>query len=196
MNSAQKDWIFLSTEYMGGPGEAGERRVWESVCRALKQTGEGIGFLNYRTFPRNKAYRWEPDILLLSRDWGLLIIEVKSFELSNLQGIQGNRWSMDGRFYTKTLEPFKQAENQLRQILKQYDRHSEFRGNISSRVFVSLPLITRHEWIEKFGEVDHPVLPPLIFADELGVVSLRRLLESFGTYQQKVSQPVNWTNEQ
>ena len=182
------EWQFITTEFTGGAGEAGERRIWEAVVQALSGVGQGLGFLNYRTFNISQQRRWEPDILLVSRDWGVLIVEVKSFTIEQLVDIQHPRWMMAPSFYKSYLEPYKQAERQLYQILKQCNRRESLKNVLSGRVLVGLPLITREEWRSRVVDEESPHFPPLLFADELGKVTLRRNLEQEGIVAQAGSQ--------
>ena len=118
--------------------------------------------------------------MLLSRDWGLVIIEVKSFSIEQLQGIQHPRWIMASSFYKPYLEPFKQAEHQLRQIYKQINRRETLSKRILGRVLVALPLITRDQWQLRVEDHSSPQIPPLLFANELGKATLRKTLEHKG----------------
>lgn len=170
------DWEFIVTEFVGSAGEDGERIIWESIVRALKGTGEGIACLNYTDFKHAQRVRYQPDILLVSRDWGIAVVEVKSCCIDQIVDIQANCWKMQD-FYTQQMSPFKQGENQLRQILKRCDRRKSLRDRIPGRVIVALPCITREEWAVRGFEADHATCPPIIFGDELGKRSLLDAIE-------------------
>lgn len=170
------DWKFIPSEFVQTPGETGERLIWEKVIQALTGTGEGIGILNYTYFNRDQDCRYQPDILLISRDWGLTIIEVKTCRIDNLDSIEANCWRMRD-FYKPFLTPFKQGENQFRQLRRQCDREGTIANRIPGRVIVALPCISRSEWQEKGFDVDHPTCPPIIFGDELGRANLLSALE-------------------
>lgn len=170
------DWEFIVTEFLGSVGEDGERLIWEALIKALKGTGEGIACLNYTDFKHVEQMRYQPDILLVSRDWGIAVIEVKMCRIEQILEIRANRWEMQN-FYARHISPFKQGENQLRQILKRCNRSPELRDRIPGRVIVALPCITRDEWRERGFEADHPTCPPIIFGDELGRRSLLDAIE-------------------
>ena len=160
------DWSWIPSEFLGGAGEAGERIIWEAVTKALSSAGQGIGILNYTDFHHRNQIRYQPDILLVSRDWGLAVIEVKTCTIDQITKIQANQWQMQN-FYALQINPFKQGENQLRQILKRLERQPSLPKRIPGRVLVALPLITRDDWLERGFEVEHPSCPPLLFGDQL-----------------------------
>ncbi len=160
------DWTWIASEFLNGAGEAGERLIWEAVTKALNGEGEGFGILNYTDFKHREQIRYQPDILLVSRDWGLAVIEVKTCTIDQIVKIQANQWQMQ-KFYSSQIYPFKQGENQLRQVLKRLNRHDLLRKRIAGRVLVALPLITRDDWLQRGFETDHHSCPPLLFGDQL-----------------------------
>lgn len=160
------NWTWIATEFLSGAGEAGERLIWEAVAKALSGEGKGIGILNYTDFHHREQIRYQPDILLVSRDWGLAVIEVKTCTIDQIVKIQANQWQMH-KFYNSQIYPFKQGEHQLRQILKRLDRQDLLRKRIPGRVLVALPLISRDDWLQRGFETDHHSCPPLLFGDQL-----------------------------
>ncbi|MBD1842624.1 ATP-binding domain-containing protein [Cyanobacteria bacterium FACHB-63] len=182
------DWEFIVSEVLAGPGEEAERFIWEKVKQALEGTGEGIACLNYTYFMPQRRY--QPDILLVSREQGIVVIEVKSFAIDNLVDIRANQWEMRN-FYARHIYPFRQGENQLRQILKRCDRRAGLNGRIPGRVIVALPCISRDEWQSRGFDADHPTCPPLIFGDELGRRSLREALEFRALPLERGEQPLD-----
>lgn len=174
------DWEFIVTDFVGAAGEEGERYIWEAIAKALKRTGEGIAILNYLDFHRDCQIRYQPDILLVSRDFGLAVIEVKTCTINQIAAIRANQWQMQN-FYTHAMTPFKQGEKQLWQILKRCDRKTLLKGQLLGRVLVALPLISRDEWRDRGFDDDHHTCPPIIFGDELGRRSLLNSLENDAT---------------
>ncbi len=170
------DWEFIATEFVGSNGEEGERFIWEAVVKALKGNGEGIAILNYSDYHHNEQKRYQPDILLVSREWGLIVIEVKSCRIDQIRNIRANQWEMQG-FYSHKICPLKQAENQLWQILKRCDHEQALNDRVPGRALVALPLITREEWRDRGFEDDHHTCPPIIFGNELGRRTLFNSLE-------------------
>ncbi|MEH2334962.1 NERD domain-containing protein [Nostoc sp.] len=86
-------WKFIETESTGGTGYQGERIVWDTLHQNLTQ-GEGIAIWGYRAFSHEEQTRREMDILLVSKDLGLTIIEVKSIDINNIENIEANQWKM------------------------------------------------------------------------------------------------------
>lgn len=189
-------WKFIATEFLESEGEMGERRIWEAVIRAYQNTGEGVAILNYRTFSPNQQIRWEPDILLVSRDLGLAVIEVKAFGIEAIADIQATQWSMIPSFHNRYLYPFRQGERQLRNILKQCDRQLQLSKRVPGRVIVALPLITKEEWQNRGFEDDHHTCPPLIFGDELNRRNLRNSIEHCATILERGTSPLNLDDKQ
>lgn len=189
-------WKFIATEFLESEGEMGERRIWEAVIRAYQNTGEGAAILNYRTFSPTQQIRWEPDILLVSRDLGLAVIEVKAFGIEAIAEIQATQWKMIPSFHSRFLYLFRQGERQLRNILKHCDKHSQLRRRVPGRVIVALPLITRDDWRDRGFEADHPTCPPLIFGDELNRRSLRNSIEQCATILERGTSPLDLDDQQ
>lgn len=98
-------WEFIACEFIDNPGQIGELLIWDKIKDALQNTCEGIGFLNYSYYNHRSQIRYQPDILLVSREWGIAIIEVKTFEIHKIQRIQGNQWFMSEDFYKPIISP-------------------------------------------------------------------------------------------
>lgn len=92
--------IFIDTEPLGLAGETGERLVWEKVKSAYAGK-DCLGYLKYPLFPKGKDFRYEPDILLLDREYGAIINEVKGIQIEQLVTINGHQWEHQN-FYTAT----------------------------------------------------------------------------------------------
>lgn len=157
--------IFIDTEPLGLAGETGERLVWEKVKSAY--TGKDcLGYLKYPLFPKGKDFRYEPDILLLDREYGAIIIEVKGIQIEQLVTINGHQWEHQ-HFYTATSRPYEQAEAQMRALLAIFNQHHRTKNNVHAKVLIALPYITTEQWREKgFDRIDN--LPPILFADRMG----------------------------
>jgi hypothetical protein len=104
-------------------------------------------------------------MLLVSREWRLAVIEVKTYIIDRIAKIQANRWQVHS-FDVHQMNPFKQGENQLRRILRRLDRSKTF-ANASLNELVALPLIAREGWLQRGFAIDYPSCPPLLLADHL-----------------------------
>ena len=162
---------FIATEPFGDAGESGELRVWEAVKRAFADR-ECLGYWRYPIFPQAGGARKEPDILLVDRELGLIIIEVKSLHIEQIENISGHRWGLRN-CYAPTLNPYQQGERQLFALLSYCDGEPSLQGRVPGRVVVALPCIESEAWLER-GFHALPSCPPLLFEDNLSKASLLR----------------------
>lgn len=83
---------FIETERSGSAGEADELEVWDAVKRAFSGR-DCLAYWRYPIFSPGAARR-EPDILVLDKELGIIVIEVKSIYLEQLEKIEGYRWNL------------------------------------------------------------------------------------------------------
>ena len=165
---------FITTEPLYNSGEAGEKRVWDAICRSFADR-QCIGYWRYPIFSQSKKYRKEPDILILDRALGLIIIEVKSININQILSITGHRWEYQN-FYTNFGSPYQQAENQLFALLEYCKNEPNLHRKIPARVLISLPLINEEQWRSRnFHKL--PSNPPIIFKNNLDA-NLDRKIET------------------
>jgi superfamily I DNA and RNA helicase len=155
---------FIATEPFGLAGEAGESQVWEAIRQAFEQRS-CIGYWRYPIFSTQGDFRKEPDILILDREGGAIVIEVKSLKIEQIEGISGHLWQYQ-QYFTETGNPYQQAERQLFALLKYSDREPALQGRVQGRALIALPYITRDQWREK-GFDQLPTSPPILFGDDL-----------------------------
>lgn len=149
----------------------GEMVVWSALREALRPD-EGFAFLRYPIFPTSEAWRYEPDILLLHRQLGLVIIEVKDCRAEQVEALEGQVWRMrDWRSPTET--PYEQAQNQMWAMLKRFrpDLGDRLRGT----ALVALPNVPEAEWRER-GFDKLPCNPGILHQDQLTPARLRKRL--------------------
>jgi hypothetical protein len=82
---------FITTEPLSKDGETSERLVWDAVRNAFRER-EGISYWRFPIFSKVGEHRKEPDILIIDRKLGLVIIEVKGLTIDQIKGIAGHRW--------------------------------------------------------------------------------------------------------
>lgn len=165
---------FIETEPLGLSGEAGEQKIWEAVRKAFNDR-ECIGFWRYPIFSGQSCY--EADILIADREFGLVIVEVKSIRLSDIESIQGHRWQMKPGFYREYISPFEQAKLQMSKLMGYCDRYPQLREQIAQRMIVALPLITKEEW-ENSGFSGQLNTPPVITGNQLQGISIISRIEN------------------
>src|SRR5260221_11803283 len=101
-----------------------EKSVWKALKSALA-ADEGLCYYRYPTFSADPSRR-EPDFLILHRKWGLYTIECESFNIDNIDHIDGPLWFM--RNWNTSLEtPYAQAEDHMINILNKFRGESELR---------------------------------------------------------------------
>ena len=164
---------FIATEPFGGPGEDAENRVWQAVQAAFA-TRDCLGFWRYPIFPKNGDTRKEPDILIADREFGIVIIEVKSLTIDEIHGIHGHVW--DTEYFGRACTPYQQAERQLYALSDCCDKQPALRGRLPYRALVGLPWVTEDEWDRK-GFADLPTSPPILFKGDLGRSGLLRAIQ-------------------
>lgn len=169
MSTEFSDRKFIATEPIGKGGELGEKRVWDSVQESFARR-DCIAYWRYPIFSQGGETRKEPDILILDRELGIIIIEVKSLRIDQIVGINGHRWELRD-FYTTYSNPYEQAERQLFAIMQYCDREPTLSKKVAGRAIVALPYITESEW-QKRGFDQLPSNPPILFQDSLPASSL------------------------
>ena len=84
---------FIETERNGSRGERAEMAIWEAVKRAFRER-TGVAYRHFPIFSRTGegGTRKEPDILILDRELGVVVIEVKGLRCEQIERIDGHRW--------------------------------------------------------------------------------------------------------
>ena len=161
---------FITTEAI--ENQDGEQKVWDAVRGAFADRN-CIGYWRYPLFSQVGETRKEPDILIIDREFGIIVIEVKSLNIDQIANINGQQWQLQNIDTTET-NPHQQAEHQLRALISYSDREPALWRKVNGKAIVALPQITTEQWQQKgFDKI--PDLPPIIFQDNLGKV---RLIES------------------
>jgi superfamily I DNA and RNA helicase len=164
---------FIATEPLGTKGETGEQIVWDSIQLAFSER-KCLAYWRYPIFSpverqenlhSFQKFRKEPDILIVDRQLGLIIIEVKSIRIEQIVSIQGHRWQYQ-KFYTDYGSPYQQAETQLFALLEYTDREPLLKDKLTARAIVALPYITESDWQARaFDRL--PSNPPILFKNHL-----------------------------
>ena len=164
---------FIETERSGSAGEAGELEVWDAVKRAFSGR-ECLAYWRYPLFSPGAARR-EPDILVLDKELGLVVVEVKSIYLEQLVKIDGYRWTLKNypRGYA---EPYNQALKQLQALLNYCNGDPLLSGKVPGCVLVALPYVRSEDWLER-GFYDLISAPPMLYEDNLGKASFLRTVK-------------------
>ncbi|NET71045.1 MAG: ATP-binding domain-containing protein [Sphaerospermopsis sp. SIO1G2] len=158
---------FIITEAI--KNQEGEQKVWDAV-RSTFADKNCIGYWRYPIFSQVGEIRKEPDILIVDREFGVIIIAVKSINIDQITNINGQNWQLQNTDVTE-INPYKIVEHQLRALISYSDREPALWRKINGRAIVALPHITSQQWQEK-GFENLSDIPSIIFQDQLGKSSL------------------------
>lgn len=153
---------------------AGEVDVWNHLKEALRAE-EGFAFLRYPVFPEEEAFRFEPDILLLHRQWGLVVIEVKGCRADQVASLDGHVWRMNN-WYQPHETPFEQAQKQAFALRRHFHGNPALAARLRTHALVALPFVTEDEWRER-GFTGLPCNPRIIHQNQLTPARLRKRLQ-------------------
>lgn len=155
---------FIQGDNFDRVGGKWEEIVWNKVKEGMGQRNI-LGYSRYPLFSSIGEKRKEPDILLLDKELGLIIIEVKGYSINNIEKIECNNWILKDS-YEKTSNPLAQAEDYLYSIKSRFDLDRNIRGKIRGKYFVAMPNISKIEWKDK-GLDKYIDKSCVIFKDEL-----------------------------
>ena len=170
----EKERKFIETEPIGKDGEQSEQKIW-SACKKAFADRNCIGYWKYPIFSKTGENRKEPDTLIVDKELGIIIIEVKGIIIDQIDLIQGHLWKYQN-FYKPEGNPYQQGENQLYALLGYCDREEIIRRQVKGRVIVALPLISKKDWQER-GFDRLPSCPPILFKEDLGAKSFIKKVE-------------------
>lgn len=163
---------FITTEALTDDQDH-EKRVWDAVRQAFSDR-ECLGYSHYPLYQKIGEQREEPDIVVADRDLGLTVIEVRPYEIDDIETIDGENWSLDGVTASER-GPTQTARKKLQRLISWTEGDRLFKM-IGGRSFVALPNIKREEWKgrgldQKVGDAH------MLFPDDLGKKTLQRRVE-------------------
>ncbi|WP_414543510.1 DEAD/DEAH box helicase [Nostoc sp. CCY0012] len=158
---------FITTEPLKASDEI-EQKLWDVVRSAFAERN-CIGYWRYPIFSQVGETRKEPDILIVDRELGLVVIEIQTVTIDQIVAVDGGKWQLQNSETTE-FNFCQQAENQLRALIAYSDREPAIWRKVNGRAIVALPLITQEQWQQK-GFEQSPS-PSMIFQDQLDKVNL------------------------
>ncbi|MED4689665.1 UvrD-helicase domain-containing protein [Peribacillus frigoritolerans] len=177
--------MFIEGMVVYRQGIEAERYVWEQV-KALFSERESFGFLHFPMFKRNHSGKREIDILLVDRELGATVIEVKGININQIEGIQGHIWHFTTDYHSSTGEPFNQAEQQLNMLCDDIEKKAILYRTFSKRAVVALPYITSEQWAERgFNQLLNT--PPILFKDDFEQGNWVQKLERMAIYKARLA---------
>ena len=103
-----------------------ERRLW-GLLKGAFERDEGVVYYRYPVFTGRGSQRREPDFVVVSRDFGVWILECKGARINQILEIQGQEWLMES-WYADSISPVRQAEDQMFEVKTLVERDSALRG--------------------------------------------------------------------
>lgn len=176
--------FIASTVAESEPGAEAELKVWDRLKSALNSEDYGVAYHKYPIIDKGgDRFDHEPDIVLFHQTYGLVVIEVKGYQIDHIDRIEGHTWYLDG-ITQNTSRPHAQARSQANFLRSFFVRENDLVGERGCKVpinqLVALPNITRKEWDQ--AGFDGPAAPQVILADDLTPVALRDSLADLKTF--------------
>ncbi|WP_323676226.1 NERD domain-containing protein [Halorubellus sp. PRR65] len=163
-------------------GVDAEDEVWGSLKDAFGTETDGVAFRRYPVVDEaDGRFDRELDVLVLSRDHGLVVLEVKGFTSEQIGRIEGERWVLSGT-RQDAAAPYTQVREQGFRLLSHFTKEPSLmdrRANcvVAMHPVVVLPNVTRSEWVDR-GFDDLPAAPRVITGDELTPATLRERFDA------------------
>ncbi|MFK0732946.1 MAG: ATP-binding domain-containing protein [Gloeotrichia echinulata IR180] len=158
---------FITTEPLKA-SDVVEQKVWDAVRSAFAER-KCIGYWRYPIFKQVGEILREPDILIVDREFGLVVMEIKAVTIDQIVSVDGGKLQLQNSEATE-VNLQQQAKHQLRALISYCDRESAICRKVTGRVIVTLPLITQEQWHQRgFEQLSNY---SLIFQDQLGKIGL------------------------
>lgn len=166
---------FIQGDNFERDGGNAEEIVWKKLKEALAGR-DVLAYSRYPLFSRVGEKRKEPDVLILDRELGLIVIEVKAYRINDIEKIENNDWTMKNS-YSRTVNPIAQAEDYLYTIRIKFEAERSLRSKVISTSYVALPNINKAQWMNS-AFTNKLEGANIIFGDELSKVTLLNKLIS------------------
>ena len=163
-------------------GVDAEDEVWTCLKAAFGSEVDGVAFRRYPVVDEaDGRFDRELDVVALTREHGLVVLEVKGFTSEQIDRIEGERWVLSGTSQD-VAAPYTQVREQGFRLLSHFTKEPSLmdrRANcvVAMHPVVVLPNVTREEWIAR-GFDDLPAAPRIIAGDELTPAALRERFRS------------------
>jgi hypothetical protein len=163
-------------------GVDAEDEVWESLKAAFGPGVDGVAFRRYPVVDdADGRFDRELDVVALTREHGLVVLEIKGFTSEQIARIEGERWVLSGTSQDAAA-PYTQVREQGFRLLSHFTKEPSLmnrRANcvVAMHPVVVLPNVTREEWVTR-GFDDLPAAPRVVTGDELTPAALRDRFDS------------------
>ena len=146
-------------------GVDAEFTVWKALKGALQERS-GVAFWRFPLFlsGNGAGRRKEADILIIDREWGIVVVEVKGYEVTNIVDVRGHEWEVTGRVARSY--PYQQAEGVAYTLANELSRASHGAIKPALKALIAVPNIVRDDWPIPPGRPGNPA-NVIVFGDEL-----------------------------
>ncbi len=166
------EYKFITTDVIN-ESESLYKEVWDSVRKAFSGR-ECVAYWRYPIFSKRGENNKEPDITILDRELGIIVLEILDYDRNNIINAQYERWDFSsGNSYS----PIYDVEDKLYSIKGLYFGNRKIRG-IKETAAVVLPKFNRNNWL-KNNHDDQKI----IFKDQLSKKSFLKRLEEIKTVE-------------
>lgn len=147
--------------------------VWDSVRKAFSGR-ECVAYWRYPIFSKRGENNKEPDITIIDRELGIIVLEVLDYKKDDLLNAQYDRWDFnDG----SSSSPVYDAEDKLYSIKGLYYGNRKIRG-IKETAAVVLPKVKSKNWrADNFDD------RKVVFKDQLSKKSFLNRIEEIKTVE-------------
>lgn len=136
--------------------------VYERLRQLTEQhRREGRFFYKYPLW--DQAHQYIPDLVLLDAQYGLLAIDVKGFQLNDIEHAAETEWTVGG---TTQESPLLALEDFAVEMENQFRTYRVLRHQTTENIFVCLAHVAKDAFVAKFPDVD---TSKLLFDDYQGL---------------------------
>jgi superfamily I DNA and RNA helicase len=136
------------------------RTVYERL-RVLTEASARSGRCFYKYPLWDQAHQYIPDIVVLDAEYGLLAIDVRPFQLSDINLVNDGQWTVGG---SPQDSPLLNLEDFVEELGSQFRSYRALRRVTVQNFFICLPEINREAFRTKFPDAD---IERLLFEDYL-----------------------------
>jgi superfamily I DNA and RNA helicase len=167
-----------------------QHKLWDWLKEAFKDD-EGVAYYRFPVFKKTGNLLREPDILLLHRQYGLWVFEVKGCQIGNIQTIQGHEWQMND-WYEETSTPVMQAEDGMFAVKGKLEQCREIRDLVWTSFRVALPDVKRSGWQSRGFDSLASSQGVVWVYEDLTPVALKQGISNAAKDRQKVLSDAEW----
>lgn len=147
--------------------------VWDSVRKAFSGR-ECVAYWRYPIFSKRGENNKEPDITIIDRELGIIVLEVLDYKKDDILNAQYDRWDLKNG---SSASPIYDAEDKLYSIKGLYYGNRKIRG-IKETAAVVLPKVKSKNWrADNFDD------RKVVFKDQLSKKSFLNRIEEIKTVE-------------